>query len=43
VVAAFSLVIYYWALQVALSREQIEEMINEVVLPEEEGLNQVAV
>jgi amino acid transporter len=38
VVAAFSLAIYYWAMQVALSREQIEAMINEVVLPEEEGL-----
>jgi amino acid transporter len=43
VVAAFSLVIYYWALQVALSREQIEAMINEVVLPEEEGLTEVGV
>jgi len=38
VVAAFSLVIYYWAMAVALSKEQIEEMISEVVLPEEEGL-----
>lgn len=38
VVAVFSLVIYYWAVEVSLSREQIEEMINEVVLPEEEGL-----
>jgi amino acid transporter len=40
-VAAFSLVIYYWAMQVALSTEQIEEMVNEVVLPEEEGLGAV--
>jgi amino acid transporter len=38
VVAAFSLVIYYWALAVALPREKIEEMISEVVLPEEEGV-----
>ncbi|MCU1668283.1 MAG: amino acid permease [Blastococcus sp.] len=36
VTAVFSLVIYYWALAVALPTEQIEEMINEVVLPEEE-------
>jgi len=38
VVAAFSLVIYFWAIKVALSREQIQTMINEVVLPEEEGV-----
>ena len=38
VTAAFSLVIYYWAMQVALPSEEIEEMVNEVVLPEEEGL-----
>ena len=38
VVAGFSLVIYFWAMQVALSSEQIEAMISEVVLPEEEGL-----
>ena len=38
VVGAFSLVIYFWALHVALPREQIEAMISEVVLPEEEGL-----
>ena len=37
-VAVFSLVIYYWALSVALPTEEIEEMVNEVVLPEEEGL-----
>jgi amino acid transporter len=37
-VAGFSLVIYYWALAVALPTEEIEEMINEVVIPEEEGL-----
>ena len=38
VVAAFSVVIYHWAIRVALSREQIQAMISEVVLPEEEGL-----
>jgi amino acid transporter len=37
VMAAFSLVIYYWALNVALSTEKIDEMIEEVVLDEEEG------
>jgi amino acid transporter len=37
-VAVFSLVIYYWAIAVSLQREQIEEMLEEVVLPEEEGL-----
>ena len=37
-VAVLSLAIYYWAMAVALSKEQIEEMISEVVLPEEEGL-----
>jgi amino acid transporter len=38
VTAVFSLAIYYWAMVVALSAEEIEEMISEVVLPEEEGL-----
>ena len=38
VVAGFSLAIYYWALAVALPADEIEEMINEVVIPEEEGL-----
>jgi amino acid transporter len=38
VVAVFSLVIYYWAMAVALTREKIIEMINEVVVPEEEEL-----
>ncbi|MCU1616018.1 MAG: amino acid permease [Frankiales bacterium] len=38
VTAVFSLIIYYWALAVSLRTEQIEEMINEVVLPEEEEL-----
>ncbi|MBZ5737186.1 APC family permease [Nocardioides mangrovi] len=35
VVAVWSLVVYYWAMAVALSTEQIEEMIGEVELPEE--------
>jgi amino acid transporter len=43
VVAVFSLVIYYWALAVALPSEEIEEMINEVVLPEEEGIEALGV
>jgi hypothetical protein len=30
--------IYYWAMAVALPREEIEEMVEEVVIPEEEGL-----
>ena len=38
--AAFSLAIYYWAMAVALSSEEIEEMVTEVVLPEEEGMEQ---
>jgi amino acid transporter len=38
VTAIFSVTIYYWALQVALPTEEIQEMVNEVVLPEEEGL-----
>ena len=37
-VAIFSAVIYYWAMAVALPRERIEEMIGDVVLPEEEGI-----
>jgi amino acid transporter len=35
-VALFSLVIYYWAMAVALPRERIEQMIEDVVLPDEE-------
>jgi amino acid transporter len=42
VTAIFSVAIYYWALQVALPTEEIEEMVNEVVLPEEEGLEMPA-
>ena len=32
------MVIYYWAMAVALPAAEIEEMVSEVVLPEEEGL-----
>ena len=42
VTALFSLVIYYWALAVALPTEQIERMINEVVVPEEEAASPTA-
>jgi amino acid transporter len=38
VVAIFSAIIYYWAIAVSLSRERIEQMIGDVVLPEEEGI-----
>jgi amino acid transporter len=38
-VGVFSLIIYYWAVAVALPAQKIEEMINEVVLPEEETLD----
>jgi amino acid transporter len=37
-VAIFSLVIYAWAIAVALPTERIEAMIGDVVLPEEEGI-----
>jgi amino acid transporter len=37
-VAVFSVAIYYWAMAVALPSAVIEEMVTEVVLPEEEGL-----
>jgi amino acid transporter len=40
VTAAFSLVIFAWAMRVALPTERIDEMIGEVVLPEEEGLGE---
>ena len=39
--AVWSLVVYYWAMAVALSTEQIEEMIGEVEEPEE-GMAPVA-
>jgi amino acid transporter len=42
VTAVFSLIIYYWAMAVALPSEEIEAMVNEVVLPEEEGLEMPA-
>jgi amino acid transporter len=42
VVGAFSLVIYYWALAVALPTEEITRMIDEVVLPEEEDLPELS-
>jgi amino acid transporter len=41
-VAVFSLVIYFWAMAVSLTGEEIEEMVSEVVLPEEEGLQMPA-
>jgi hypothetical protein len=41
-VIVFSVVIYFWALAVSLQAEQIEEMLEEVVLPEEEDLQPVA-
>jgi amino acid transporter len=34
VVAVFSVIVYYWAMAVALPAERIEEMIGEVELPE---------
>jgi amino acid transporter len=37
-VAGFSVVIYYWAMLVALPSERIQQMVDEVVLPEEEGV-----
>ncbi len=37
-VALFSLVIYYWAMMVALPRERIQAMVDEVVLPEQEAI-----
>jgi len=38
VIALFSLIIYFWAMHVALTTEQITEIINDVVVPEEVGL-----
>jgi amino acid transporter len=40
-VAVLSLVVFYWAMAVGLRKEQIEEMLEEVVLPEEEGMGAV--
>ena len=36
-VAIFSAIIYFWAMAVALPTERIEEMIGDVILPEEDG------
>lgn len=41
VCAAFALVIYYWAIFVALPREVIIEMIEEVVVPEAEEVEAI--
>jgi amino acid transporter len=38
VTAVFSFAIYYWAMEVCLTTDKINEMMEEVVLPEEEGL-----
>jgi hypothetical protein len=37
-VTVFSLVIYFWAMAVALPTERIQRMIDEVVVPEEADL-----
>jgi amino acid transporter len=42
-IAVFSLLIYYWALAVALPTAEIEEMVAEVVPDEEEGLLELPV
>jgi hypothetical protein len=34
-IAVFSLAIYYWAMRVALPSEEIRQMVEEVVVPEE--------
>jgi hypothetical protein len=34
-VAVFSLIIYFWALAVALPAAQIQHMVDQVVVPEE--------
>jgi amino acid transporter len=41
VCGVFALVIYFWAINVALSAETINHMIETVVLPEEEGVVEV--
>ena len=38
VTVLFSFAIFYWAIQVCLPKEKIERMMEEVVLPEEEGM-----
>jgi hypothetical protein len=37
-VAVFSLVIYFWAIAVALPAEQIQHMVDQIVVPEEADL-----
>jgi hypothetical protein len=37
-VTVFSLIIYFWAMAVALPTERIQRMIDEVVVPEEADL-----
>jgi hypothetical protein len=41
VTVVFSFAIFYWAIQVCLSTDKIEAMMEEVVLPEEEGMGPV--
>jgi len=36
--AVFSFGIFYWAMEVCLSTDKIQQMMEEVVLPEEEGM-----
>ena len=40
ITAAFALFIYYWAMQVALPRERIEEIIGDVVLPDADATDE---
>jgi len=40
IAAAFSLGIYFWAMQVALPRERIEEIIGDVYLPDAEATDE---
>jgi hypothetical protein len=41
VTVVFSFAIFYWAISVCLSTEKINEMMDEVVLPEEEGMEPI--
>jgi hypothetical protein len=38
VTVAFSVAIYFWAMGVCLTTDKINQMMEEVVLPEEEGM-----
>jgi hypothetical protein len=38
VTVAFSVAIYFWAMRVCLTTDKINQMMEEVVLPEEEGM-----